>query len=94
MLGSGTDLFVLDIVKQCLGLKSCLCVRDRGNGLKLGQGRFRLDTRIFFCHENCSKTLEWAALGSGGVTNPGSGTWGCVLMVTMVLLGSQLVLMT
>jgi len=50
----------------------------RENGLKLHQGRFRLDVRTNFFTES-GQALEQAAQGSGGVTIPG-GVQKCVDM--------------
>jgi len=39
--------------------------KTRGNGLKLQQGRFRLDDLL----QKSGQALEWTAQGGGGVTN-------------------------
>lgn len=48
------------------------------NGLKLHEGRFRLDTRKKHIHWKCYQTLEMVALRNSGVAIPGSipeATW-------------------
>lgn len=67
--------------------------RIRGHGLKLWQGKFRLDITKRLFPWKSGQELEWVAQGGGGVASSGSvqevsewGTWGCGSGVILVVL--------
>jgi len=74
-----------------------ICTTSKG--LKLQQGRFRLDIRKKFLYRKSCEALEQAAQGSGGVIVPGGVQKACKYgtsghgLVGMVVMGQWLNLM-